>query len=472
MLEARRPSFAEESEHTLVHRLALALRTAELYQSGNEALTAVLDQLHEHLTTGGEWPDGVEITARAGCFFIQDERVRVRQADYQNQRYLLGLFDAWGVGSLRFAPQIEADELQSLLECLLGDEARGLDRLEEQLRQRRIVHVDVLPPFEGGGGGASGADAGGVGLPLRAYAACLEVSQDLYDAIRESRPLQTRRLRRVTQSIVDLLLRDESVLLNLTTIKRFDDYLFRHSTNVAILAVALGQRLGLSKTRLGDLCVAAFLHDLGKVAIAKELLEKPEGLTADEWEQMREHPIHGVHLVLGQRHLNNSMLQAVVVGFEHHLNHDLTGYPGLCHKTSISLFGRIVAIADRYDAMTTTRSYRPSTFTPHEAIQHLVNVAGTQLDPGLVRVFVSLLGVYPPGTVVGLSSGALAVVTRTPNEGSPSDRPQVRILRGRGTGDTVDLAQMDPQGDYVDEVQAVYDPNGEGLLPLGDLEPT
>jgi HD-GYP domain-containing protein (c-di-GMP phosphodiesterase class II) len=291
----------------------------------------------------------------------------------------------------------------------------------------------------------------------------------MQEAVKHNRQLSTRRLRRVAQSVVDQVLDDEYALLALTTIKEFDDYLFHHSANVAILSVAMGQRLGYPKARLGELCLAAFLHDMGKIEVDKDILGKSGRLEDWEWEEMREHPVHVVHLLLEQEHLSLSTLRAIVAGFEHHLNHDMSGYPKVRQKRSISTFGRIITVADRYDALTTPRPYRVRNFTPYEGVRYLLRNSGTQFDPLLVRVFIDITGLYPPGTVVVLDSGEVGVVQRPPLPGSPIDRPQVLLTSEDRR--IVNLSEQDEQGRHRRSIRQVVNPSNKGLmLALHPLE--
>jgi HD-GYP domain-containing protein (c-di-GMP phosphodiesterase class II) len=261
---------------------------------------------------------------------------------------------------------------------------------------------------------------------------------------------------------------DEQSLLALTTIKHFDQYLISHSTNVAILSVLLGQRLGLSKSRLGELCLAGFLHDVGKVEVAPSILHKQGPLDSEEWEEMHRHPVFASRTLLGASRLTPSTMRAVVVAFEHHLNYDMTGYPKTEIKESVTLFGNIVAIADRYDAMTTARAYRKKNLTPYEALNHVFNNAGTYFDPVLVKLFVDILGLYPPGTLLELTNGEVGVVCEPPAVGRPLDRPKIRIMVGDEVGRVIDLDEQ-TGGQYTHDVRWVLNPHNMGQIPAIDI---
>jgi HD-GYP domain-containing protein (c-di-GMP phosphodiesterase class II) len=160
---------------------------------------------------------------------------------------------------------------------------------------------------------------------------------------------------------------------------------------------------------------------------------------------------------------------AVVVTFEHHLNHDLSGYPSTELKEKVSLFGSIVAIADRYDALTTARVYRDYNYTPHEALSYLISNAGTLFDPILVKLFVEIMGLYPPGTLVELNTGDLAVVCAAPALGTPLDRPTVRVVDGAQVGSTLDLSREAGEGP-LPSITRVMNPANKGQMPA--IEPS
>ena len=498
----------------LVHSLAVALRTVELYAPENSTVHRVVSDLCGALLPDGS-PTGVQILAmRNHCLFVDDERVRFGPSDYPNSRYIMDTFASWSIGSLAFLPGLTRHEVRALLYAFdaRADE-RSLEFFAGRLDELGVEHVTVggpagersgqvaddapsafyaqtatalaaddeepVPRPRSPGGPTPCSDdstsawpepfaENGSMLALRTYSACLDVCRELQEAVRDMRPLGTRRLRRVTQSVVDQVVQDEGALLAMTTIKEFDDYLFTHSTNVSILAVALGQRVGYDRLRLGELCLAAFLHDLGKTELPRDLLDKPDVLTAEEWELMREHPVASVNILLAQEHLSPSTLRAIVSSFEHHLNCDLTGYPRLRQKRHISLFGRIIAVVDRYDAMTSPRAYRHRTITPHEAILYLIDYAGTQLDPVLVRLFIDLVGLYPPGTAVRLDTGEDAVVQQPPVTGAHIHRPQVSVLEGPRRGFVLDLAEQRGDGGYVCSISAVLEPDRRGQITLVD----
>lgn len=447
-----------QNQH-LVHCLVIGLRTAELHDANNaimdKAVTGLRAAVQERLADA----DSVTISGRNQCLFVDRERVRVTPVDYLNVRYLMRKLEDWSLPGLRFNAGVSKQDLMELL-VFLG---------------RMAPEPGVQPPWEEGslieaeGPPTESSPATRSDDALRTFAAAVDISRGLNEAFLTNERYRQRSLRRVTQTVVDILLDDENALLAMTSIKNFDGYLFNHSANVAILSAALGQRLGLHKARLGELCLAALLHDLGKTAISKKVLDKTEALTDDDWDEIRRHPVHTVEILLEQGYLSPGILAAMVAGFEHHLNYDMSGYPQVVNKTHITLFGRIISISDCYDAITTPRSYREVNLTPFDGICFLLANSGVKFDPVLVKLFVELMGVYPPGTTVRLSSGEIGVVSRSPLPGAPLDRPLIRVLRGPRAGAHIDLSHVAQGQEETPVVTQVINPANQGLLPALDM---
>ncbi len=440
--------------------LAQALRTAGYYDAGNAVLRKVCGVLHS-LLSGYVEQRSVNVGANSHCLFVEDVRVPTSVSTYRQLSHLVRQFEKWGVDTLNFSAEMSEDELTQALMVLARSDRTGVDDLTEELREHGIERVRVdLRSLE--------STTGDVGvMPVVAYAAALQLNADMRETAGSDEPGIVRRVRHVTQEVVDQILRDPGALLALSTIKEFDSYLIFHSTNVAVLSVVLGKRLGLSKSRLGELCLAAFLHDTGKLEVDPDVLHKPGSLNRDEWEEMRRHPVLAARALLGYKRLTASNMTAVVVAFEHHLNCDLSGYPPTEMKKTVTLFGNIVAIADRYDALTTPRVYRKVNLTPPEALGCLLESAGTEIDSTLVKLFVEMMGLYPPGTVVKLSGGEVCVVYEPPEVGSPRDRPKVRVLYGGEPGAVINLDER-IDGAFARTIVGVLNLSNKGQLPAAD----
>ncbi len=281
----------------------------------------------------------------------------------------------------------------------------------------------------------------------------------------ESLP-KLRRTRQVVHKIIDTLVEEEFSLLAMTSLKAFDEQTFLHSVNVCILSTALGQRLGLNRRELSDLGVAALFHDLGKMTVPKQVLNKPGSFSPAEWRIMKSHPLEGVRTLLGSGDLTELATKVMLVSLEHHMRYDLNGYPRIGDSWDIGVTSRIVSIADCYDAMTSHRVYEDVRLIPHRVMLHMLGRSGKNFDPVLMRLFVGLMGLYPVGSLVRLAGSELAVVVAT-DPADPS-APVVRLVCD-STGTEIDpgnlqlinLAELERTD--TPRISEVLDPVDEGI---------
>lgn len=213
---------------------------------------------------------------------------------------------------------------------------------------------------------------------------------------------------------------DAGSSLLMATIHNHDEMTFYHSVNVCLLSLATGRFAGLSRHHLVQLGVGALLHDIGRVVIDESALNNPGRLTNEDWAQVRLHPQEGALAIMAATGHGQEI--AAAVALEHHLRADGSGYPDLGGRKP-HLFSRIVAIADAYDAITSYRPYRPAR-TPNEALRVLLEGAGTVHDGDLLRVFIEMMGIYPPGSLLRLADGRVVMVTS--NEGGSRTGVEVR----------------------------------------------
>jgi HD-GYP domain-containing protein (c-di-GMP phosphodiesterase class II) len=231
--------------------------------------------------------------------------------------------------------------------------------------------------------------------------------------------------------------------------------------NVSILSMSLGQRLGLSRQALTELGLAALFHDIGKVEIPYEVLNKPTSFTDDEWRIIKKHPIWGVKAILGLGRFNSSAIRALIVSFEHHLNCDFSGYPKVKKYRELDLYSRIVTLADQYDAMTSARVYKRIPMSPDKSLSIMLEGAGSNLDPLLFKFFTNMVGIYPIGTIVMLNTKEVGLVFEC--NAAFADRPRVLIIidrQGKSVrGPVVDLSEKDEAGRYMRSTMKTLDPN-------------
>lgn len=200
-----------------------------------------------------------------------------------------------------------------------------------------------------------------------------------------------------------------SATLLLSTIKSHDEYTFYHSLNTCILAISLGRLFGLSDLQLLMIGAGAALHDIGKTAVSPAVLNHPGRLSREQWQEMKIHPQEGAQAIMAAGGPGHET--AATIALEHHVRFDGSGYPHRRGSPRPHSFSQLVTVADIYDSVTTRRPYRRA-YTPGQALGVLVDGAGTMFDPDMVDAFIHMMGVYPPGSVVRLAGGEIAIVSR------------------------------------------------------------
>jgi len=228
-------------------------------------------------------------------------------------------------------------------------------------------------------------------------------------------------------NLIDHISRDESSLIELAAIKDYDDYTYAHSTNVCIYSLTLGVRLKMDRARLSQLGFAALFHDVGKVKLPSDLIKKPDAYDENDWLQMQQHPLLGAKTILRNMKLELHTARGARGAFEHHINQDFTGYPKLKYKKrQTNLFSKIIAIADSFDALTSGRIYVKKSIPPDEVLKKMHYQMAVKYDPFLLKIFTNIVGIYPAGSLVLLSTEELALIL-TNNKDDPA-KPCVKLL--------------------------------------------
>jgi putative nucleotidyltransferase with HDIG domain len=271
------------------------------------------------------------------------------------------------------------------------------------------------------------------------------------------------------EGLSDAVTNNRTALVALTAMRNYDNYTFTHMVNVSILTMGQARALGIEGRLLREFGLSALMHDIGKVRTPKEILNKPDKLTDDEFAVMRRHTVDGAEIL---RRTPEMPILAPVVAFEHHLRIDGTGYPFEAKRGMLNLGTMLCGIADVYDAMRTQRAYQQA-FPTDRILAVLQRNDGTQFDRHLVRRFVQLLGIYPPGNMVKLASGEIAVVTHT--HAPDPYRPRVKVLIARD-GTRLDLPYeqnlWERSGDEaaLGAIIAPVEPEDYGIDPLNHLQ--
>ncbi|WP_428629666.1 HD-GYP domain-containing protein [Sphingopyxis sp.] len=234
---------------------------------------------------------------------------------------------------------------------------------------------------------------------------------DLFDSARMGRAVDGSKIAPLAQAIGDSITRHSRALINLVRLKQKDEYTYLHSVAVCALMINFGRHLKLDDAEVQALGVAGLLHDVGKVAIADDVLLKPGKLTLRERASVEGHPLAG-HALLAQS--SDIPAAALEVCLRHHEKMDGSGYPDGLGGDALSLYARMGAICDVYDAVTSDRPYKAA-WTPCEALTAMQSWTG-HFDAPLLDKFADSLGIFPVGTLVTLSTGMLGIVTGSAGE--------------------------------------------------------
>lgn len=453
-----------EQGRNLVYQLYVSIKTAQLYERSNLTYVKQSENLFDLVKRLLEKEERIILSSKEGYLFLNETRLKFSFEGYLSSRFILETFRKFQFESLVVSSEVtkvELDQVAFLLAHANYDSADVFGKLERKISDLGVRNIKVEKFAQEWDMGDEASPENKKKLAKKRFFKTLSVAQEMVESAKTGRSINTVKSKRAIQFLIDQLIHDETNLMSLTAIKSFDEYTFAHSVNVCILSVALGARLGLPKKKLSELGYAALFHDIGKVRIPLEILNKPEELDEDEWREMRKHPVLGVKALLSRRVLDKSSLRAMVVTFEHHLRMDLSGYPQLSSKKELNLYTRIVTIVDVYDSMTSGRVYAKIPLTPDVALKRMMEQAGRGFDPVLLKVFINMLGIYPVGSVVLLDSGEVGVVMKSnPDELS---RPEVAIIADRdGKRDKiemVDLTGVDERtGNYKRAILKTIDP--------------
>ncbi|TXH65906.1 MAG: HD-GYP domain-containing protein [Tolumonas sp.] len=289
------------------------------------------------------------------------------------------------------------------------------------------------------------------------YAEAKLLQTKLLDSLKNGETVDIAPLEEMADELVDSIFKNPDAMIYLSRIREKDTYLMKHSLNVGMLLANFGRYLGLSRLVIKELLVGGLLHDTGKIMIPDEILHKPGKLTFDEFEIMKRHVKYGIQFLDKSEGISEVMR---TVAANHHERLDGLGYPNGLKGDELCLISRVSTIVDVYDALTADRCYKkgmPST----TAFRILLEGAGTQFDPILVKKFIKCMGVYPVGTLVKLKSNKLALVIER-NEESPL-KPVVKIIYSVASTCYLNVETIDLSNVTTEEIECAVDHNEYGI---------
>lgn len=465
-------SFVRRSGRSFILACYGALRSIRLYPVENAAVQKSLDDLASIARDINARENEMEFRVSGEFIFVNATRLRLDLDNYAGFSHLLSLFRASGVGSLHVASTASAKDWLVFLSLLqVPSQEPSSARYLQLLGKLEAAGVRAFTL------GEPSADQGddkekAKERAKKTYSQSVAVTKDLMTSVRMGKSPNIKKLKRVVQGIVDQILNEETSLIGLTALRDYDEYTFTHSVNVCIFSVAIGKRLGLTKLQLYDLGMAALFHDIGKSRVPADVLNKAGGLTDDEWRLIAAHPWLGVLALFRVRGAQELPYRPMVVAHEHHMKTDLTGYPRAVRPRHMSMFSKIVAVADGFDAATSRRSYQTVPLNPAQVMLEMRDNPRRGMDQVLVKAFVNLTGIYPVGTLVVLDNFELGIVHAVNPIQEMLSRPLVRIIsddKGQllQPGVVVDLADRSPDGVFLRTIIKTENPERYGIR-VGD----
>jgi len=454
--------------NNLVTKFHVLMRISQIYDSKNIALHQFIQESLQTINTLIKREGALSLKIVKDDFFLNERRLRYSVEGFTSFKYLLTQWKKRLIGEVIFKSPVDERMLREFIYVLINlEEGReeNATLFNEQLASRDIPSIEVnsLEVVEGEEEAFTLQKEDQREVGKKVFFETIGTIKGVITQIKSKQYADVRKLKRLAQKAVHLVIEDESILLGMTTIKNYDEYTFNHSVNVSIYSLAMGKRLGFSKKALTELGITALLHDIGKSKIPREILNKPASLDEEEWGMMKKHPLIGVEIVLNLKQLGEINPRMVVGIFDHHLKSDLSGYPKLFRKKEVSLFGRIIQIADSYDAMTTSRIYKKTPYTPEQALALLLRERTVHFDPVLLKIFIGLVGIYPIGSLVLLNTRELGIVYKPNHDPKWLDRPTVIMVARSEKGDVkkevVDLIETDGAGRYKRNIVKTLDPD-------------
>jgi HD-GYP domain-containing protein (c-di-GMP phosphodiesterase class II) len=457
----------------LVLKLSQLLRTARLHALNNKALDRPLEGTLETMNRVLSGHEEVILLGENYTVQVNGVRVRMRRGLVEQAELLTRYLRSRGVGGLlvnqvttaadwrtvltvlQAAPEVQADEH-------LDDDAWSV-QLNAELVQADVKHIKFAAPLRlkvahlGAMGGEGESVRVAADRPLYVYIRSLRAVQALYLRVQHNRPHLG--LARVVQQLVEVEGEMPRYWQKLLYLKGGPSYEVRHPVNVAVLSIALGKRLGLNRSALLDLGVSALVADAGMALVPEGIRNKAGKLSADERLLLEHHPVDSARVVLESTRMDPAGCRRVRAAFEHQLGWNGSGYPHVLTQRPQHLFARIYAIAELYDALTSTTAWRKGMY-PEAALAKLIELRGQQLDPTLVLHFVNLLGRIPLASPLRLDTGEIARVHAPPRDPDFLQRPVVKVIYGADREKLdepvlVDLMDQDDQGNYTRSIVEV-----------------
>lgn len=434
---------AQKQARTILTRASLVFRLATMHQLSNTAMAQPIQQLLESVGPILQRGEQLHLQQVGENFFLNREIIKLDHASFDAGQTLRLILERLRVQELAFNGPLSESELRDFLAAF----QKHLRTAEPQkIKDERFPSIAMRLISK------SRADALGGQIDerqnlLRSYALLALTVRSTHQRLVEGKPAQLARLRRAVHGVADSSVGHEGLLVGLTRLPTLTGPHF-HLASVAALVLLMGRRLGLPRAQLTDVCMAAALHDVGRLEMGELQAETldPERLAAAS----QRVPLRSA-LRICSGALSLEVLGLVAVAHEHTLPAraaDARGPSGVA---------RLVSVACAFDLMTSPPPPRRG-LLPDQALRLILDKSDTRFDGRVARLFAATVGLYPVGTTVRLSSGATALVVEVPADPAHYDKPRLKILRyasGLPADFVIDLASSDELGQIVSSVDPI-----------------
>lgn len=432
-LEKERLEIAGKDDQSLINALFILFKTAQYVEASNATYLTQSSKFYVIFRRLAEEYGKISVKAIDGRIFICDKLVKFDSDGLVRARNVMDSWHLLGIGGMILDDSLDNRKLDKFIHLLATIKLRenNMESISQRLIDLGIDGITLLSIEEKEKKPALSLEKRTI-LKRAARAnffRAISVVEDVMARAAENREVDLGQAKRVVHSMIDQIAEEESYLIELTSIRDFDEYTYAHSTNVCVYALTIGVRLGLERQRLSELGFAALFHDIGKVKLPGDLIRKPDAYDENDWIQMQRHPRLGAKTILRNLRFDRHVARAARAAMEHHINEDFTGYPSLIEKRPTNLFSKIISIVDTFDALSSGRVYLKKAIPPDEVLRKMMYQMSVKFDAFLLKLFVNVVGIYPAGTMILLSSDELAVVSKT-NPANLS-RPCVRIVGDR-----------------------------------------
>jgi HD-GYP domain-containing protein (c-di-GMP phosphodiesterase class II) len=420
--EARQSFFAKQqlilSVKTVFQQLSGVLKNASLYPAAHPFLLTSAEKLRAQINALLVMRKTVSFYLVGGELFFETNSIPVDQGVVA----LMEHFASRDVGSVIFKPDLTTQELIRFAYLMNNDAKFFADpgRVESTMVSEGISHIEIhrvmLVDKKTGAAIKEGKKT------TELFNDAVDTVKDMVQSVHMKKAINMRLVNKTVQTLVDNILQNRDALIGVSSLKMYDEYTFAHSVNVSILAISLGTFLSFDKPQVAALGVAGLLHDIGKINVPLDVINKPDTLTNREWSMMKRHPVEGALLLADVPAMTKL---AMIASFEHHQHGDVRGYPRIDGRLQQHPFSQIISIADAYDAIVAARVYYKVPTPPEQGVRIMLQRRGSVFNAVLVKAFVNMIGLFPIGTVVKLDTGEFGIVVHQTRD---LMRPRVLLL--------------------------------------------